>query len=289
MNSRLPLRATTVCLAAWAWTAGTHAATAPRKVAAFAACSTLCQCKQPTEKAFKVIADLGYKWIDLSCLNWAPHVAVPKLVADFDAEARRVEAALQANSLRVANLTFDAIETRPYDQYKREFVAVVKLAARLHARVINLMAPSANCDRADQVTKLHKLQAIAAQAGVILTVETHVGQITERPADALWLCQQVPGLKLTLDPSHYYAGPNQGAPFPQLLPYVEGTGFRAGAMTWASIQLPWGEGPIDFAAIVRGLEARGYQGFYVAEYLEGFNQLDAVQQSRRFLDWARRQ
>jgi len=251
------------------------------------ACSSLCQYKHPVEEAFKTIADMGYRWVDLSCLNWAPHVAVPKLVENFEQEAARVEAALKASGLRVANLTFDAVETRPYEQYEREFQAVVKLAARLKARLINLMAPSTKADRQDQVEKLRKLQAIAAQAGVILTLETHCNQITERPADALWLCQQVPGLGLTLDPSHYYAGPNQGAGFDALYPLVQGTGFRAGGMSWAQIQLPWGEGPIDFAAIVRKLEAAGYQGFYVTEYIEGFNQLDPLVESRKFIAWAK--
>ena len=253
------------------------------------ACSSLLQCKQPTDKAFQTIAALGYRWVDLSCLNWAPHVAVPKLVEDFDREAARVEAALKANGLRAANLTFDALETRPFEQYERDFRAVVKLAARLKARLINLMAPGAKANRQDMVVKLRKLQAIASEAGVILTLETHCNQVTEKPADALWLCQQAPGLALTLDPSHYYAGPNQGANFDALYPYVQGTGFRAGGMSWQTIQMPWGEGPIDFAAVVRQLQAHGYKGFYAVEYIEGFNQLDAVAESRKFIEWARKQ
>ena len=92
---------------------------------------------------------------------------------------------------------------------------------------------------------------------------------------------------LTLDPSHYYAGPNQGVPFDDLYPLTRGTGFRAGGMSWKTIQLPWLQGPIDFAGIVRGLEAAGYDGFYVAEYIEGFNDVDAVAESRRFLEWLR--
>jgi sugar phosphate isomerase/epimerase len=252
------------------------------------ACSSLLQCKQPTDKAFQTIAALGYRWVDLSCLNWAPHVAVPKLAEDFDREAARVEAALKANGLRAANLTFDAIETRPFEQYERDFRAVVKLAARLKARLINLMAPGAKANRQDMVVKLRKLQAIASEAGVILTLETHCNQVTEKPADALWLCQQAPGLALTLDPSHYYAGPNQGANFDALYPYVQGTGFRAGGMSWQTIQMPWGEGPIDFAAVVRQLQAHGYKGFYAVEYIEGFSQLEAVAEARKFIEWARK-
>jgi hypothetical protein len=41
-----------------------------------AACSSLCKLKAPTDEAFKTIADMGYKWVDLSALTWAPHVSV---------------------------------------------------------------------------------------------------------------------------------------------------------------------------------------------------------------------
>ena len=259
-----------------------------RTVADYASCSSLVMLKQPTDKALKTIANLGYHWVDLSALKWAPHVSVTNLVQDFDKEAARVEALLAINKLRVSNLTFDAVETCPFEQYEREFDALARLAARLKARLINLMAPSLKADRADQVGKLSKLNAIARKHGVILTLETHVGQITERPAEALKLCREIPGLGLTLDPSHYYAGPNQGAPFDELLPFVQGTGFRAGGMTWKEIQMPWGEGPIDFAAIVRKLEAQGYKGFYVCEYLEGHNQLDPLVEARKFLNWAKK-
>ncbi len=252
------------------------------------ACSTLCLFKQPTEKALHAIAELGYQWVDLSCLNWARHVNLPKLMEDFETEARRVEKALAENNLRVANLTFDAVDLDRYPEYEKQFQAVVKLAVRLKARLVNLMAAGPKVDRQDYVDKLKKLQAIAAAGGVLLTLETHSNQITERPVDALMLCRDVPGLGLTLDPSHYYAGVNQGGNFDALLPYVQGTGFRAGGTNLAQIQLSWGEGPIDFATIVKKLEAVGYKGFYVAEYLEGLNQLDAVAESRNFLEWSRK-
>ncbi len=257
----------------------------PRRPADFAACSSLAARSLSTEAALQALANLGFKWVELSCLTWAPHVSVTNLVADFAAEAARVERALRAAGLGTSSLVFDPPDARPFPQYREEFAALVRLAARLRARHINLMAPAAGSDRAEAVARLRALQALAGDGGVILTVETHVGQITERPADARWLCEQVPGLRLTLDPSHYYAGPHQGGPFDELLPLVEGTGFRAGAMTWDSIQLPWGEGPIDFAGLVRQLEAVGYCGFYTAEYIEGFNAVDARAQARRFRQW----
>ena len=250
-------------------------------------CSTLCQRKQPTEVAFKTIADMGFRYVDLSCLTWAPHASVVNLLKDFEAEATRLERLLAAHRLGVSNFVYDAIETKPWDQYEQDFRVLARLAARLHARLINIMAPSRKVDLQDQIGKLRKLQAIAAEQGVQLTVETHVGLVTELPADAAKLCEQVPGLGLTLDPSHYYAGANQCKPFDFLYPHVYGTGFRAGGFTWETIQMPWGEGPIDFAKIVRGLEAAGYKGFYVVEYLEGHGKVDPLPECRKFLEWAK--
>lgn len=271
--------ATTGCRTRPASTAGS--------VAERLSCSTLAKLKSPTEEALPAIAALGFRWIDLSCLTWAPHVHSGKLAENFDVEAARVEKVLGETGLKPSNFTFDAAESMPFEKFEREFTGLCRLAERLKTRVINIMGPGAKSDRADQVAKHRRLVEIATARGVTLTIETHVGQLTEKPVDALWMCQQVPGLGLTLDPSHYYAGPNQGASFSALYPFVRGTGFRAGGMTWAEIQLPWGQGPIDFAAIIRELQRVGYQGGYVCEYLEGFNQVDALAEAGRFLAWGR--
>ncbi|NLE56733.1 MAG: TIM barrel protein [Planctomycetes bacterium] len=202
-----------------------------------ASCSTLVKAKQPLEPALKTVAHLGFKYADVMCLSWTPHVNVDALVKDFDTEAARVAKALADNKLKVSNLTFDGIETKPFDEYKTRFTAVVKLAVRLKAPLINIMAPPAKSDRADMMAKLKVIHRIAADSGIKLTLETHMGQMTEIPADAEKICKEIPGLGLTLDPSHYYAGPNQGKCFDNLYPYVMNTGFRAGGMKWEDIQM----------------------------------------------------
>lgn len=259
-------------------------------MADYASCSSLCQVRQPFEVAAKVIAEMGYKYVDLSCLHWRPsppHANVTELMSNFDKEASRIEKILADNGLKISNLTFDGIDAAHFDAYTKRFETVMKLANRLNAGLVNIMAPPRGADKQDMADKLNVLQKIAARHRVKLTLETHANQLTEHPADAVWLCRQVPGLGLTLDPAHYYAGPHQGKTFDEIYPYVMGTGFRAGGMSWETVQMPWGEGPIDFVDIVRKLESHGYQGFYVTEYIEGFNELDAVEESKKYLDWIR--
>ncbi len=248
-------------------------------------CSSLCQSKEPLDKALETIAGIGFKYVDLSALSWAPHLSVDALVKDFDAESERVAAALARHGLTACNLTYDPFGDGGFDDYVKRFEALARFAGQRKIRLINLMAPAAKSDRDLAVARLRQLAAIARRHGVLLSVETHVNQLTERPADAKWLCAQVPGLGLTLDPSHYYAGPNQGRPFDDLYPLVLGTGLRAGGMSWAEIHQPWGEGVIDFAEVVSKLERAGYGGCYVAEYIQGFNEVDAVEQARRFYAW----
>ncbi len=261
-----------------------------RKVAAHIGCSTLCQAREPLETAAKVIRGLGYRYVDISCLNLPPnppHVNVAELTKDFEKEASRVEHAVLPLQLKVASLTFEAPDFKDFDNYKKQLDAVTKLAVRLKANVVNVMAPPKDADRADVVAKFKAMEDIAERNGVELTVDTQANKLTEMPADAAWLCEQVPGLGLTLEPGQFYAGRNQGKNFDAVLPYVKGAGFCASGTDSKQIQLPWGEGPIDFTALVQKLEARHYRGFYVADYVEGLNGVDAVEQCGKFQAWSK--
>ncbi len=232
---------------------------------------------------------MGYKWIDVSCMRWAPHVATDKLVWDFDNTCSKIASILEENKLAVSNFTFESIDSKkgPFSEYLAEFESLVSLAYELKVPLINIMAPKAGADWNACVKQLRILIQIASEKDIKLSVETHVGQVTEDPNKAIRLCEEVKGLGLTLDPSHLYAGPNQGKDFDYLYPYAYGTGLRAGGMNPDQLQLPWGEGPIDFRQVIAKLEASGYEGFYVAEYLEGYNSVDALKESRRFFDWVK--
>ena len=58
-----------------------------------------------------------------------------------------------------------------------------------------------------EVERLRELVAIAARDGAVVGLLTEVGRVTEDPATAKVLCDNVKGLGITLDPSHYICGP----------------------------------------------------------------------------------
>src|SRR5690606_29232024 len=100
---------------------------------------------------------------------------------------------------------------------------------------------------------------------VQLTVETHVGQLTEDPAAAVTIAQKVSGVGLTLDPSHYYAGPAQGRGLEAVLPHVRHVHLRDAGRSWSEIQMPVGEGILPFDDVLAALRTHGYCGDFVAE------------------------
>ena len=50
---------------------------------------------------------------------------------------------------------------------------------------------------------------------------THAQTLTADPQVAVALCQAVPGLDLTLDPSHFLQGPNPNVDYDSVFPYVQ--------------------------------------------------------------------
>lgn len=93
--------------------------------------------------------------------------------------------------------------------------------------------------------------------------------MTERPDAAALLCGEVPALRLTLDPSHYWAGPDQGRGWWACIPFVAHVHLRdAGLGGWPQIQVWPGRGAVDFGAVHEALREAGYEGARSVEYID---------------------
>jgi sugar phosphate isomerase/epimerase len=104
---------------------------------------------------------------------------------------------------------------------------------------------------------LKKLCAVADAEGVMLTVETHAETATGTPAGAIELCRQVPGLGLTLDPSHYTCH-GTALDYDTLFPLVRHVRLRDTGTSPEQFQVCVGQGEIDYGRIITNLERRQY-------------------------------
>jgi sugar phosphate isomerase/epimerase len=92
--------------------------------------------------------------------------------------------------------------------------------------------------------------------GLVLALETHGKTLTADPAAAVALCQAVPGLGLTLDPSHYVqAGVKD---YDAVYPFVQNVHLRDTGKGPGEFQVRVGQGDIEYGRIVSQLERHGY-------------------------------
>ena len=72
------------------------------------------------------------------------------------------------------------------------------------------------------------------------------------------LCKAVPGLGLTLDPSHYICGPHQNRSFDEVYPFVQNIHLRDTGKKPGEFQVKVGQGEVEYGRVVSQLERHGY-------------------------------
>ena len=117
--------------------------------------------------------------------------------------------------------------------------------------MINIPAAPADADLGAEVTRLTGLARLAQAEGVMLTVETHSRTLTGDPGKAAELCRQVPGLGITLDPSHYLVGTHPAQDYDDLFPHVRHVRLRDTAPD--RLQVRVGQGQVEYGRIVSPL------------------------------------
>jgi sugar phosphate isomerase/epimerase len=154
------------------------------------------------------------------------------------------------------------------DRGFRIFTKLAEFAARAGSTgVTTLPGPSWPDDGAAlarSAAELRRRHAAASAFGLALSIEPSHGSVCREPADAVRLCDSVPGLQLTLDYSHFIAAGFAAEDVEPLVPrarHVHARGARAGRL-----QVARGENAIAHARMLDQLRAAGYVGSVAVEY-----------------------
>lgn len=220
----------------------------------FVACSTLCFARYSLDRALRMIGELEFSKLDVAIQERGPHLK-PSEVAD--------DVALASQRIRIGpSLTPGAfsveIEADSSTEYQRQLLAICRLARMSAVSLITIPAASSGSGLDDEVKRLKELLTMAQAEGMVLTLATRTGTLTEQPATAQELCERVPGLGLTLDPSHFIAGPAQGAGYDDLFPYIRHVHLRDTGRGPGQFQVRVGQGEIEYGRIVAQLMRFGY-------------------------------
>jgi sugar phosphate isomerase/epimerase len=164
-------------------------------------------------------------------------------------------------------------------EHYHEFAACCRLAKATKA--VTLSVPSAELGTPfnEEVEHLRKLVQIATMEGTLVSIKSQVGRLSQDPDTVVVLCNNVKGLGVTLDPSHYICGPHAGRSYDQLFRFVHHVHLRD--TTKEQFQVRVGQGEIEYGRLVAQLRREGYsRGFSVniaeTEGVDHFSELRKI-------------
>ena len=220
----------------------------------FVACSTLCFSKLNLASALRQIAELEFTKIELALVEEGSQLRPSEVEENMEAALAKIR---QGPSLTISSLYLDF---GPLEQKAlvRRFESICRLAKNLTVAVLAMPAAPLGTPLEEEIRRLAQLAEIALREGLVLTLVTHGETVTADPAVAVALCQAVPGLGLTLDPSHYINGPHAGSGFDELFPFVQNVDFRDTSRKEGEFQVRVGQGQVEYGKIINMLERSGY-------------------------------
>jgi sugar phosphate isomerase/epimerase len=222
----------------------------------FVACSTVCFAREPLEAALRLIAELEFDKFELALVEDGQHLRPSEAGDNPDAALQRLR---RGPSLIPSSiyLDFGAVDwTDPLT--RRRFEGLCRFAKALSVAVLTIPAAPAGSPIPDEVKRLTTLLATAMREGLVLALLTDSQSLTADPQVAVELCQAVPGLGLTLDPSHFLQGPQPNVDYDAVFPFVQNVHLRDTGLAPGEFQIRVGQGQIEYARIVNMLQRYGY-------------------------------
>lgn len=243
------------------------------------AATTECFRDLSLQEAIDRIVDLEFTNIEIDVHESGQHLKPSQVLADLDSA---VELCRQTHRADVVSYSVQ-IETQG-DEHYRQFTACCRLAKA--TKVVTLTVPSAELGTPfnEEVEHLRRLVAIAKFEGVRLGLKTQVGRLSEDPNTVVVLCDNVDGLGVTLDPSHYICNPHGPRNYNQLMRYTYHVHLRDTTRT--KLQVRIGQGEVEYGRLISLLHKAGYDRALTVhlDEIEGVDHLGEMRKMRLLLE-----
>jgi sugar phosphate isomerase/epimerase len=217
----------------------------------YVAASTDCFPNVSLTQALERLVDLEYTRVEISIREDGPQLRPSQVLQDLEAA---ILACRETQRLTPVAYTFDAPEG---PQYYDQFSACCKLAKATKVVSLTVRAGELGTPFNAEIERLRELVRIATLAGVLVSIKTEIGRISQDPATAVVLCNNVKGLGITLDPSHFVTGPHADGPYEQVMKHVNHVQLRDS--TKSQLQVRIGQGLIEYGKLATQLAKVNYQ------------------------------
>jgi len=217
----------------------------------FVAASTACFPDLSLDDALARMVDLEYTRVELALSEQNRELKPSQIAERFD------DAVTRCRQLhRLTPVAFSLDIAGEGDEYYRQFAACCRLAKAV--KVVSVVVPGAELGTPfnAEVERLRDLVALATTEGVVVALKTEAGRVTQDPDTIVVLCDNVKGLGVTLDPSHFVYNKPNPVSYDQLLKYVCHVQLRD--TSTAQFQVRVGQGSIEYGRIIAQLAQVGY-------------------------------
>jgi len=217
----------------------------------FVAASSRCFAHLPLEVAMQQLVELEYTAVEIMLHHDGGHIKPSAVLAD---QEQAVALCRQTHRLTPVALSVD-IEA-PEPEYYSQFAACCRLAKAIKVVTLTVRSAELGTPFNAEVERLRRMVSLAAGEGARVGLLTEVGRMTGDPDTAVVMCDNVKGLGITLDPSHYIYGPHGGVNYEHVMKHVYHVRLRD--TTKDQLQVRIGQGVVEYGRLVNQLNKVRY-------------------------------
>jgi len=218
----------------------------------FVAASSRCFSHLPLSAALERLVELEYTHVEIVVHEVGGHLKPSWVFAHLD---QAIDVCRQ--TYRLTPIAYSVDIEAPEDLYYQQFAACCKVAKATKVVTLVVRAAELGTPFNAEVERLRQLVAIATRGGCRVGLLTEAGRMTQDPDTAVVLCDNVKGLAITLDPSHYICGPHAGASLDQVMRYVCHVRLRDTAKD--QLQVRVGQGNVEYGRLITQLNKVNYR------------------------------
>jgi sugar phosphate isomerase/epimerase len=217
----------------------------------FVAATSRCFPDMTLDAALMQLADLEYTCVELMIHESGGHMRPSAVMDDLE---RAITLCRQTH--RLTPIAFSIDIEAPEPLYYRQFAACCKLAKAVKVVTLTVRSAELGTPFNAEVERLRELTAMSSQDGIRVGLLTEGGRMTQDPDTAIVLCDNVKGLGITLDPSHYVYGPHARENYEHIMKYVYHIRLRDTNKT--QLQVRVGQGEVEYGRLVNQLHKVRY-------------------------------
>ena len=247
-------------------------------------------------QTLRLLRLLEFQWVDIGLFERNPRFLTSELMASPAAFTRNVIADVHSSGLRVADVFLQVgveppemstndpnpvVRARNRDVFFRALSFCDAIACTHITGLPGVHHGVANQDYAIAVEEAAWRLDQCKQAGIVYSIEPHIGSICESIAQVHKMLADVTDLTLTLDYGHFVCLGEESTAIHSLLPHASHIHARAGAR--GKLQANLADNNIDFEGMMSRLCANNYRGKIALEYVwvdwRGCNRSDNISET----------